>query len=243
MPKLFLRALHTEAPGPELGPATRDRLKASFPPGSMRRMTQLGSLVGHCLCQLPADGSEALVYASRFGEGRALEDFLASFPAASPTGFQTSIHPSGAQQGLIVRKRPIPSFFPLPGCPHLPGQALLTALLCPEPAVLLCGGEERGTWLTEAGAASAQSFAFACLLTPADTDAAQDPDPAGGKASAAPLLAELSLEPAPASAPAIPAAELTLPDFFTLLHERRDHAGPCSPGWALRLTWRAPAAS
>lgn len=227
MPKLFLRALHTEDPGTETPSATRDRLKASFPPGSVRRMTQLGLLLGHCLGQVPFTGSEALVYASRFAEGRALEDFLSSFPAASPTLFQTSIHPSGAQQSMIARKRPVGSFFPMPGNASLAGQALLTALLCPEAQVLLGGGEECGTWLTEHDAASDRSFAFALLLTHSEET------PAGAGNATAPILGELHLEQ---TGPADGA--LSLVSFFELLHARRPYEGPASPGWTLRLSWR-----
>jgi len=222
MPKLLILALHTEDPGPENTSATRERLKSHFPPGSVRRMTQLGLLVGHCLGKLPEwTGNEALVYASRFGEGRALEDFLASFPEASPTGFQTSIHPSGAQQALIARKRAVTNFFPVAGGPMIAGQALLTALLCPERSVLLCGGEERGTWLTDVCGASDRSFAFAMTLAHEQAEA-----------PALPVLATLEL-----TADGNDLAPPTLAALFDTLHARQPYDGPIAPGWQLRLTW------
>ena len=108
---------------------------------------------------------DALVYATQFGEGRALEGYLDSFPAASPTLFQTSIHPSGAQQGLIGRQRSVREFFPLAGGNHLVATAAQAALLAHAERVLFCGGEERGTWLVPHAAASDRAFAFALALT------------------------------------------------------------------------------
>src|SRR5690606_15875961 len=86
---------------------TRDRLKDRFPPRAVRRMTHLGLLVGAVLQELEPTGDETLVYATSYGEARALEDYLHSFPTASPTLFQTSIHPSGVQQALIGRQRSV----------------------------------------------------------------------------------------------------------------------------------------
>jgi type I restriction enzyme R subunit len=57
----------------------------------------------------------------------------------------------------------------------LPGQALLAAMLSPAPRVVLCGGEERGTWLREVGAAAGATFAYALALErPAEGDAQRD---------------------------------------------------------------------
>jgi hypothetical protein len=108
---------------------------------------------------------DALVFASTFGETRALEDFLMSFPAASPLLFQTSIHPGGVQQVLIGRQQPIARLWPLAGRTRLVEQALLTAVIEPAPRVALVGGEERGTWMLEHAMASPRSFAFAAILT------------------------------------------------------------------------------
>ena len=111
----FLQALSTDLPGDEDPAATRLRLKARFPAGAVRRMTQLGLLVGATLADLITEQDDTLIYASQFGEGRALESYLDSFPTPSPTLFQTSIQPSGVQQGLIGRQQAIREVFPLCG--------------------------------------------------------------------------------------------------------------------------------
>ncbi|MGH7956903.1 MAG: hypothetical protein ACREH8_07810, partial [Opitutaceae bacterium] len=167
----YLQALSLgEADNEDLA-ATRERLKERFPRGATRRMTQLGLLVGAALEEFAPLPDDALVYASAYAETRALEGYLESFPAASPTLFQTSIHPSAVQQALITRQTPVGEFFPLTGRAHLAAHAMQTALLAVAPRVLLCGGEERGTWLLEHNAASDRTFAFALSLTPVRTGA------------------------------------------------------------------------
>jgi hypothetical protein len=162
----IITALHTDAAGDgaEESAATRARLKACFPPGAARRMTQLGMLVSAALARVGPGADDAIIHATQFGEGRALESFLESFPAASPTGFQASIHPGAVQQGMIRRAQPVREFFPMAGGAFLPGQALLAAMLSPAARVVLCGGEERGTWLREVGAAGDATFAYALAL-------------------------------------------------------------------------------
>ena len=157
----YIQAIRTDNPGLEEPAATRERLKGGFAPGAVRRMTQLGLLVGAAVGELAPTEDDTVVYASAFGETRTLSAFLDSFPAASPTLFQTSVHPSGVQQVLIGRQCSVREFFPLAGGPYLAGQALLVALLATTPRVLVCGGEERGTWMTECGVASPRAFAFA----------------------------------------------------------------------------------
>src|SRR5947199_274737 len=76
---------------------------------------------------------DALIYASTFAETRSLEDYLTSFPTASPLLFQTSIHPGAVQQVLIGRQQPVGRFWPLTGRRRLVEHALLTALLEPVP--------------------------------------------------------------------------------------------------------------
>ena len=76
-------------------------------------MTHLGLLTGAVLDGVPLTAADAVVYASSFAETRALEDFLASFPTASPLLFQTSIHPSAVQQVLIGRQQPVGRFWPM----------------------------------------------------------------------------------------------------------------------------------
>src|SRR3954462_11310267 len=154
MLETYLHALSLADAGQEDPAVTRDRLKDRFPRGATRRMTQLGLLVGAALDDLGPRADDAVVYASAFAETRALEGYLDSFPSASPTLFQTSIHPSAVQQALIGRQHAVGEFFPLTGRGHLVMQALQAALLSPAPRVLVCGGDERGTWLLEQRAAS-----------------------------------------------------------------------------------------
>lgn len=214
----FIQAVRTDAPGAEEPAATRVRLKDRFAPGAVRRMTQLGLFVGAVLGELQPGEDDALVYATQFGEGRALEGYLDSFPSASPTLFQTSIHPSGAQQGLIGRQRSVREFFPLAGGNQLVATAVQAALLAHAERVLFCGGEERGTWLVPHAAASDRAFAFALALT---------------RTPEAGALGRLALEPA-----ADVAGALALPDWFELLHNRRPFAGAAAPGWRLELEWQ-----
>jgi hypothetical protein len=162
----YLHQVKVELPAAEETAAgARARLADKFPRTALRRMTHLGLLLGSVLDEAGLGPDDALVYATTFAETRALEDFLQSFPAASPLLFQTSIHPGGVQQVLIGRQQPLARLWPLAGRTRLVEQALLTALLEPAPRVALVGGEERGTWLLEHRMASARSFAFATVLT------------------------------------------------------------------------------
>jgi hypothetical protein len=166
---MFERYLHhvrTELPAAdEAAAGARVRLAEKFPRTTLRRMTHLGLLLGSVLEEAGLGQDDALVYASSYAETRALEDFLQSFPAASPLLFQTSIHPGGVQQVLIGRQQPIARLWPLAGRKRLVEHALMTALLEPAPRVALAGGEERGSWLLDQGVASEQAFAFGLVLT------------------------------------------------------------------------------
>lgn len=218
MPEFYIQALNTDDAGAEEPSATRERLRGAFPPGATRRMTQLGMLTGAVLAPLAPREEEAVIYASRFGESRSLETYLDGFPSASPTLFQTSIHPSGVQQALIGRQAPCTQLFPLSGGEALVTQALLTAWLAGAERCLFCGGEERGTWLVEHGAASTESFAFAMAL---------GRDPSGG-----PYIGRLRLEQVDGE------GALPLRDWFSLLHQRRPFDGLVACGWRLCLEWR-----
>lgn len=166
MTERFIHHLKVELPAPEETAAgARVRLAEKFPRTALRRMTHLGLLIGSSLEGAPLGPEDALVYASTYAETRALEDFLLSFPAASPLLFQTSIHPGGVQQVLIGRQQSIARLWPLAGGARLAEQALLTAFLEPALRVALVGGEERGTWMLEHGMAAARPFAFAAILT------------------------------------------------------------------------------
>jgi hypothetical protein len=211
-----IELLFTDDARGESPTATRDRLRAGYPPGSTRRMTTLGMLVGSTL--LPTDPREdtALVYASGYAESCALEGFLDSFPAPSPTLFQTSIHPSAVQQLLIGRQSAVREFVPISGGSLLAFHALRAVLLCPSPRRVLCGGEEKGTWLLEHGLASDRTFAFAAALS-------ASPGPGS--------LGTVALERCPGT------GAMGLAMLFDLLHSRAPFDGAVAPGWKLRLTW------
>ncbi len=173
MTERFIQHLRVELPGPgENAAGARARLADKFPRTALRRMTHLGMLLGSTLDGAPLGPEDAVVYATSYGETRALEDFLASFPGASPLLFQTSIHPGGVQQVLIGRQQPVARLWPLAGRARLVEQALLTALIEPAGRVALVGGEERGSWLLDHQMASARAFAFAAILTREPTGAA-----------------------------------------------------------------------
>ena len=212
----WIQALATDDAGREAPAATRERLKGRFPAGGTRRMTTLGMLVGGALSEVDSSRAEGIVYASGYAESCALEGFLDSFPAPSPTLFQTSIHPSGVQQFLIGRQSPIRELTPLSGGELLAFHAVRAALLSPAAIVILCGGEERGTWLLEHGLASERTFAFAAALTLE-------------RAPGAVGVVRLS----PSEGPGI----LGLPAWFDLLHARAGFAGMAAPGWRLDLEW------
>ncbi|MEZ0215620.1 MAG: hypothetical protein ACAH89_00625 [Rariglobus sp.] len=216
----WITALHTEDAGLEAPAATRDRLKDRFPKNATRRMSQLGLLVGTALEPLQPGYDDALIYASAYAETRALEGYLDSFPTPSPTLFQTSIHPSAVQQSLITSQRPIRQFLPLTGGVHLPAQALLTAFLAGSPRVILCGGEERGTWLLDHGRSSDRTFAFALTLAS---------EPVAGS------LARVTLDFSDESPHA--SCDFPLPVFFDHLHNRRPVDACVLPGRRLRIEW------
>jgi hypothetical protein len=136
-------------------------LKVEFPGRSARRMTRLGMQVSHVLRQLEIDAACGLIYATTYSETCTIEKFLDSFPFPSPQAFQTSIHPSGVEQFLIQNKLSITEFFPLAGEDDLLIRALETVLLCSAQKVILCGGEERGTWLAESGVSAETNYAWA----------------------------------------------------------------------------------
>ena len=162
----FIHAPRAEIPSPrETAADARLRLADKFSRNALRRMTHLGILVGSVLDGMALGPEDAMVYASTFAEARALEDYLRSFPVPSPSLFQSSIHPSAAQQVLIGRQQPISRLWPLAGRARLVEQALAAALMEPAPRLALARGEERGTWLVAHNVASDRSFAFAALLT------------------------------------------------------------------------------
>lgn len=213
----YIQAVRTDGPLHEEPAATRERLRDSLPRAATRRMTQLGLLLGGVLKDLAPAEDDTLVYASTFAEGRALEDYLTSFPTPSPTLFQTSIHPSAVQQVLIARQQPVRTFIPHTGRAQLVAHATVSALLAHTPRVIFCGGEERGTWLCEHGVASMETFAFALTLS----------EEASG------AIGSLRLEKTRNEDGSLP-----LPEFFVALRDRRGLSHPAAPGLNLTLEWR-----
>lgn len=222
MLEMWITALRTEDAAAESPAETRERLKAIFPPGATRRMTQLGITLGAALQPLAPGENDTVVYASTYAETRALEGYLDSFPAPSPTLFQTSIHPSSVQQNLIQRQQPIREFLPVTGGENLPAQALLAALLADSPRVILCGGEERGGWLLEQGRASDRTYTFALSLSRDRTGA----------------IGRIRLS----NTQLVGSADITafpLPVFFDHLRDRRAFDAVVSPGRLLQIDWSA----
>jgi hypothetical protein len=236
MTERFLHQVRVELPAPnETAAGARGRLADKFPRPALRRMTHLGLLIGSTLDGASLGPEDALVYASTFAETRALEDFLLSFPAASPLLFQTSIHPGGVQQVLIGRQQPIARLWPLAGRKRLVEQALLTALLEPAPRVALVGGEEQGTWMLPHQMASSRSFAFAAILT-------REPAGAAGRIAFAPGPRDTGIRPGALPGPGPDAPATTddpcpaLEDFALALTDRRPLRWG-SAGGAWTLAW------
>jgi hypothetical protein len=214
-------AVRAEEPGREETAATRERLRERFPRGATRRMTQLGLLVGSLLQELAPAEEDTVVYASRFAENQALAEYLGSFPTPSPTLFQTSIHPSAVQQGLIALQRPVREVIPMSGDGQLAFQATRAALLA-NGRTLLCGGEERGSWLCDFGLASDETFAFAALL-----------EPRGSSDGESPGLGRIALEDSPGTDGVV-----GLHEFARALAGRENLRRPAAPGQLLILEWR-----
>ncbi len=212
----FIQNICTDDAAIEALAETRERLKGAFAPGATRRMTQLGMVVGSALNKVAPAAEDTLVYASTFAESRSLEAYLDSFPSASPTLFQTSIHPSGAQQALIGRQRSLGEVFSHSGTGQMPAQSMLTALLAPAPRVILCGGEERGGWLVNHYSAQDRTFGYALSLT-------REPGPAP--------IGRLALVPSDES------GSMAQSEWFDVLHHRRSFDGVIALGWRLQLSW------
>lgn len=201
-------------------------MKAALPSRAARRMSRLGLMLARLLEQTGVTEETTVIYGSTFAEGRTLETYLESFPQPSPLGFQSSIHPSGIEQVLILRQQPVRAFFPLADDGHLPLALLRTLLLSGAgQRALLLGGEECASWLTAHKLGAAENFAFALALEPTSAATATAADPplamlryqpaVPPQASAAPATdsptaalpaAPVSLSAASASPPAAPVA-------------------------------------
>jgi len=203
-------------------PEALANLKAEFPGRSARRMTRLGMQMSHVLRGMSMSEACSLVYATSYSETQTIEKFLDSFPFPSPQAFQTSIHPGGVEQFLIQNKQSIHEFFPLAGGPDLLFRALQTALLCTGPRIIICGGEEAGTWLLEAGVSSESNYAWALELS---REVAAGEDVLGVLAWSALAGGEGTGE--------------LLPDFLTALQNSEPYQYRSADGSELELNWSA----
>lgn len=140
-------------------------LKSRLPGRQARRMSPLGVLVASVLAEIAITPESVLIYATTFTESLALESYLDSFPHASPTHFQTSIHPGGIEQALILNQQSVAALYPLAGKEDILTHALQLACTDARKEVIVVAGEEAGTWLTEMGVAMDRSFAYALRLT------------------------------------------------------------------------------
>jgi hypothetical protein len=120
------------------------------------------------------------------------------------------------QQVLVARQQAVREFLPFSGRGQIVAHAVQGALLSPATRALLCGGEERGTWLNEHGAASPIAFAFALALS------------AAGEPGCGTLRLTETAEPD---------GGLALPEFFAALRDRRPLDQIAAPGLRLVLAW------
>lgn len=143
-----------------------ERHRDTLPRAQGRRMNPLGLAFDIALEGDFPGADEPLVFASRHGTKRALEDFLKSFPHPSPLAFQNAIHPAGIEQWLVPRRAALGELIPFAEDEATGVAPALRALFhAPGRVRRFVGGEERGTWLREIDAAAGETFAFALTLT------------------------------------------------------------------------------
>ncbi len=171
MTERFLHASYSVELDPENGDAQLAALKEALPARQARRMSPLGIMANHVLERMPLTVDTVLIYATTYTESLALEAFLGSFPYPSPTHFQTSIHPGGIEQALILKQQPVAAFYPIAGGERILEQAFRLACEDERPDVIVVAGEESASWLADLGAASRHSFAWALHLTARPRDA------------------------------------------------------------------------
>ncbi|WP_269526305.1 hypothetical protein [Coraliomargarita parva] len=165
MTELYIRKVAVWEPG-EDAEASLAGLREAIGRRVARRMTHLGMMLSEVLKEMPISEDSSVVYATRFAETCAIERFLDSFPYPSPQMFQTSIHPSGVEQYLIQQKQPVRELFPLANGQNLLLRALNSTALCQGANWILCGGEERGSWLRDLAISSDYNYAWALELSP-----------------------------------------------------------------------------
>ncbi|MGE9290439.1 MAG: hypothetical protein ACQKBT_05595 [Puniceicoccales bacterium] len=144
-------------------------LKEGVSRSARRRMTANALMIHYALREMDLSTFRTVVYQTEYSELRTLEQYVDGFPEPSPLRFQASIHPSGLEQVFIAAQCPIERFFPLADA-----NSPLAAIQCLDIAGgegLIVFAEESGTWLLEAGLASAFSFAAALSLSRSEENA------------------------------------------------------------------------
>ena len=234
--------LRAAVEGPFDGATPDERVREwtkNFPPNAVRRMTRLGLMLGAALRDFSIGPDDAVVYATTFGETITLARYLESFPLASPSFFQTSIHPSAVEQVLINRTCPVRELTPLAGQPDLSAQASLAALLTPGERVLLTGGEEVGSWMRQLDAASNVGFAFALEL--GGVAQGLDDEPPAGAVGVLQWRGEIHGTAPAGHAPAAPvttaAVSGDLLELFDAVQARRSMRLPSPSGGEILLEW------
>jgi len=152
-------------PTVNLDPEQRKALRQNFPQLAARRLTDLPLLLGEVCRDAQADPDDEWIFASEFGGAMSLERYLESFPHPSPLHFQNSIQAGPIDLLNVAHRRPASLLTPIIGGETLIGDALLTALISPNPVVHLTGGEETAPWTSENKLGSALTLAFYLKLT------------------------------------------------------------------------------
>jgi len=165
MIKRYIQSFISCFPDPINERESVEQLIPDIPRRSARRMSTLGKQMHHVLGRVRLDLDTSLIYGTCFTEAIALETYLDSMPFASPTAFQTSIHPGGIEQALIMNKQEVGALFPIAGNNRLFVQMVQTALTCTSPKAVITGGEEKGSWLIDFNLAYLRSFAFSISLS------------------------------------------------------------------------------
>ncbi len=161
MIKTFIHQVRTTS---KQGTFTNDELseyRKRFEVSEARRLTPLALLLGDVIRPFNIIGDDTVVYATTYSESLILEKYFASMPAASPTYFQNSVHPSGIEQVFIARKLPITCLLPFAGSDNLMLGVFSAILLSTSKCRYLVGGEFQATWMSETSCASDVSFAYA----------------------------------------------------------------------------------
>jgi hypothetical protein len=130
-----------------------------------RRMTRLGLMISEIMESVNVTDQTTIIYASTYSETCTIEKYIRSFPFVSPMGFQMSIHPSAVEQVCVNEKESLHRFIPIVGQIELLEMALQIAFLEEDAdQIIILGGEETGTWLTDAGLGSEENLAFCLTL-------------------------------------------------------------------------------